>query len=357
MSKISVGILGATGMVGQQYLQLLINHPWFEVNFLASSDQSAGKSYFQAVAGRWQMSSPIEERVGHMLVHRLDEIELAKKSCRFVFSAMSNEGAMKYEELYAKNGIPVFSNAACHRQSSDVPILIPEVNPEHLKIIPMQKKNRNWDKGFIVVKPNCSLQSYMIPLAPLHEQFKVTRLLVTTMQAVSGAGYPGVSSLDISENIIPYIADEEEKSEREPLKIWGEVRGNSICPTKDIVISAQCNRVPVIDGHLACLSVQFERKPSKEEILTLWKNFRGQPQQLELPSAPLSPIIYREECDRPQPRRDRDAGKGMSITVGRLRECPIFDYRFVALSHNTIRGAAGGGILNAELLWRQGYLD
>lgn len=357
MKKIPVGILGATGMVGQQYLQLLANHPWFDVCFLASSELSAGKTYAEAVSGRWHMNMPIPERFLNFPVHRLDEIEPAKRSCGFVFSAISNEAAKIYEERYAENGIPVISNAAYHRQSADVPVLIPEVNPEHAQIIPIQKRNRNWEIGFIVAKPNCSLQSYMIPLFPLHQQFKVTRLIVTTLQAVSGAGYPGVSSLDITDNVIPYIANEEEKSEQEPLKMWGHIRGNCISSNNNIVISAHCNRVPVLDGHLACVSVQFEQKPNKEEILNIWKTFNGLPQQLQLPSAPDHSIIYLDESDRPQPRQDRNAGNGMSVTVGRLRDCPLFDYRFVALSHNTIRGAAGGGILNAEFLMQQGYLE
>lgn len=357
MKKIPVGILGATGMVGQHYLQLLANHPWFDLCFLASSELSAGKPYSEAVSGRWHMPTPIPECFLRMPVHHIDEIALAKKSCRLVFSAISNEAAQIYEERYAENGIPVLSNAAYHRQSFDVPVLIPEVNPNHLQIIPIQRKNRNWDKGFIVAKPNCSLQNYMIPLAPLHQKFQVTRLSVTTLQAISGAGYPGISSLDMIDNVVPYIADEERKSEQEPLKIWGDMGENGIYPAQHIVISAHCNRVPVLDGHLVCVSVQFGQKPSREEILSLWNHFRGLPQQVQLPSAPSSPIIYREEKDRPQPRQDRSAGNGMSITVGRLRDCPLFDYRFVALSHNTIRGAAGGGILNAELLVQQGYVE
>ena len=357
MKKIPVGILGATGMVGQQYLQLLANHPWFDVCFLASSESSAGKNYFDAVSGRWHMDMPIPERFLDFPVHRIDEIELAKKSCRFVFSAVSNDAAKIYEERYAENGIPVISNAAYHRRSADVPVFIPEVNPDHAQIIPMQQKNRNWKRGFIIAKPNCSLQSYMIPLSPLHRQFQVRRLMVTTLQAVSGAGYPGVSSLDILDNVIPYIANEEEKSEQEPLKMWGHIEDNKIRPASNIAISAQCNRVPVLDGHLACVSVQFEQKPRKEAILDLWENFKALPQLLQLPSAPERSIIYLDAADRPQPRHDRNAGKGMSVTVGRLRDCPLFDYRFVALSHNTIRGAAGGGILNAEFLMRQGYFD
>lgn len=354
MKKIPVGILGATGMVGQQYLQLLAEHPWFEVTFLASSEQSAGKLFRDAVSGRWHGSTRMSETFSHLPVHRVDEIEAAKKNCSFVFSAMSNEGAKMYEELYAAAGLPVISNAGYHRSSVDVPLLIPEVNPEHAKIIPIQQKNRNWQKGFIVVKPNCSLQSYMIPLFPLHQQFKVKHLILSTMQAVSGAGHPGVSSLDIMDNVIPHISGEEEKSEQEPLKIWGKIEGNQIQPACNIGISAHCNRVPVRDGHLACISVQFQQKPREEDILELWKSFRGG--DLQLPSAPPLPIIYQDERDRPQPRLDRNNGNGMAVTVGRLRSCPVFDYRFVALSHNTLRGAAGGGVLNAEFLFSKGYL-
>lgn len=343
-------------MVGQQYLQLLANHPWFDVRFLASSDQSAGKTYGEAVSGRWHMSKPIPERFINLPVSRIDDIELAKKNCSFVFSAVSNEAAKIYEERYAAYGLPVITNAAYHRQTADVPVLIPEVNPDHAQIIPIQQKNRHWNQGFIVAKPNCSLQSYMIPLSPLHQKFTVTRLIVTTMQAVSGAGYPGISTWDIMDNVIPYIANEEEKSEQEPLKMWGHIQNNHILPQREISISAHCNRVAVLDGHLACVSVQFKQKPPREEILNIWNNFHLPTQLQKLPSAPNRSIIYLNELDRPQPRQDREAGNGMSVSVGRLRECPLFDYRFVALSHNTIRGAAGGGILNAEFLVQQGYI-
>lgn len=357
MKKIPVGILGATGMVGQNYIQLLENHPWFELSFLASSDQSAGKSYGEAVLGRWHLSNPLHESVAKLPVHRIDQIDLADQLCSFVFSAMSGDGAKNYEELYAQRGLPVISNAAYHRLSSDVPMLIPEVNPSHAEIIPIQQQNRGWKRGFIAVKPNCSLQSYMIPLAPLHQQFRVKKMVVTTLQAVSGAGYPGVASLDMIDNVIPYIPHEEEKSEHEPLKIWGDVGMAGISLAEDIAISAHCNRVPVLDGHLACVSVQFNKKPHREEVLSLWKNFHGVQGALQLPSSPPYPIIYREEDNRPQPRLDRDAGNGMSVVVGRLRDCSVMDFRFTALSHNTIRGAAGGGILNAEFLLHKGYLQ
>lgn len=357
MKKIPVGILGATGMVGQQYLELLCDHPWFEVVFLAASDSSAGKSYAQAISGRSLIDQDRLLNYAQMVVHKPEEVGVAKKLCRLVFSAMSNDGAKCYEELYADNGIAVISNASYHRSTPDVPILIPEVNPEHAEIIKVQQSNRQWSKGFIVAKPNCSLQSYMIPLAPLHREFGVRCIMVTTMQAISGSGYPGVPSFDILGNIIPYIANEEEKSEQEPLKIWGQLEAQGIALADGIKISAQCNRVPVVDGHMAAVSVRFERLPACDDIIGLWNEFRGEPQRLKLPSAPANPIEVCLSKDRPQPRRDAFAGGGMGVSVGRLRPCPVLDYRFVALSHNTIRGAAGGGVLNAEYLLKAGYIQ
>jgi aspartate-semialdehyde dehydrogenase len=345
--KLRVGILGATGMVGQHYVRLLQNHPWFEVSYLAASRE--WKSYREALGEKECCSAA-------MPVHSIDEIEATSAACDFVFSALGTDAALEYERQYAAAGLPVVSNASAHRLDPDVPVLIGEVNPEHLAMIPKQQKNRGWEKGFIVVKPNCSLQSYLFPLFPLHRAFEIKRLIVTTMQAVSGAGYPGVASLDILDNIIPYIGGEEEKSETEPLKILGRMEQGRFVHAAGIEISAHCNRVPVADGHTACVSVEFVQKPSREEILRLWREFRGAPQELQLPSAPLRPIVYREEKDRPQPKLDRNAENGMAITVGRLRDCPVLDYRFVALSHNALRGAARGGILNAELLLRQNYL-
>lgn len=356
MKKIPVGLLGATGVVGQQYLQLLANHPWFDVVFLAASDQSTGKKYAQAVNGKWRLPNPIPSQFCSMTLYSLNDVDQALEKCRFVFSAMSSEGAKNFEEKYAKIGLPVISNASYHRADDDVPVLIPEVNAPHAHIIPMQKKNRGFEKGFIAVKPNCSLQSYMIPLAPLHHEFRIVQVLITTLQAISGAGYPGVSSLDITDNVIPFISGEEEKSEIEPLKIFGTIEQNRIQPATSIALSAHCNRVPVVDGHLACVSVKFAKTPSQEDIFASWKNFKPEPQRMQLPSAPIFPICYREEMDRPQPRLDRDLENGMSVTVGRLRKCSVLDYKFVGLSHNTIRGAAGGGILNAELLHKMGYL-
>ncbi|KAF3361988.1 Aspartate-semialdehyde dehydrogenase [Chlamydiales bacterium STE3] len=356
MKKIPVGLLGATGVVGQQYLQLLQTHPWFEITFLAASEQSAGKSYQEATLGKWRRPAKIPPRFANKIVHSLNNLKVASEQCAFVFSAMNNDGAKNYEEKYAEAGIPVISNASYHRLSADIPMLIPEINAHHAHIIPLQQKNRRWEKGFIAVKPNCSIQSYMIPLAALHKEFVIFKVLITTMQAISGAGHPGVASLDITDNVIPYIAQEEGKSEQEPLKIFGEIKNGHIVSNQHMQFSAHCNRVPVIDGHLACINVEFKKRPSQQEILKAWQLFEAEPQHLQLPSAPLKAVNYLEEENRPQPRLDRDFDKGMAITVGRLRPCPIFDYKFVALSHNTLRGAAGGGILNAELLMKMGYL-
>jgi aspartate-semialdehyde dehydrogenase len=354
--KLRVGILGATGMVGQQYISLLEDHPWFTVTHLVASSSSAGKSYAEAVAGRWHLASALSERIRSLAVHMVDDLDTAIKQCDFVFSALDADIAKEWEEKYAAAGIPVVSNASTHRFTDDVPMIIPEVNPDHLDMIEIQRKNRGWKKGFIVVKPNCSIQSYLAPLAALHEAFKLRSVIVTTMQAISGAGHPGVASFDILENVIPYIRGEEEKSEMEPRKILGKIVENSFVPDVSFTISAHCNRVPTIDGHLACVSFACEKKPNKEEIRTAWKNFRGAPQDLELPFAPLQAITYRDEPNRPQPRLDRDNDKGMTVSVGRLREDPVLQWKFVGLSHNTIRGAAGGGILIAELLHAKGYV-
>ena len=356
MKKLKCGILAGTGMVGQKYIQLLENHPWFEVTYITASERSAGKKFKEAVEGRWHMPTEMPNSIKDIMVEGMENIDKCKKSCDFVFSALDSGPAKEWEEKYAEAGIPVVSNASAHRHTPDVPMLIPEINADHLDIIETQKKNRGWDDGFIVVKPNCSLQSYMTPLYAIHKKYPMKRAIITTMQAVSGAGHPGVSSFDIMDNVIPYIGGEEEKSEREPQKILGKIEGNKITYNEDFQISAHCNRVPTIDGHMACVSVEFEKKPTREEILKLWKNFKGEPQELNLPMAPKQPIIYREEPNRPQTRLDRDADKGMACVVGRLRECNVFQWRFVALSHNTVRGAAGGGILNAELLYKKGYL-
>lgn len=357
MSKIKVGVLGATGMVGQRFVQLLDNHPWFEVAYVAASEASAGKEYFEAVEGRWHLAAKVPDAAGRLVVGNVANVDSAVKSCSFVFSALETDAARIYEEKYAAAGLPVVSNASAHRHTKDVPMIIPEINPGHLDIIPAQQKLRGWKRGFIVVKPNCSIQSYMAPLFSLHNKFKVKSVIVTTMQAISGAGHPGVASLDITDNVIPMINGEEEKSEIEPLKIFGHVNGNEIAYADDISISAHCNRVPVVDGHMACVSVGFERKPSRSEVIRAWQGFNGLPQELRLPLAPEHPIIYTDDPLRPQSRLDRDNDKGMAVTVGRLRDCNVLDYRFVGLSHNIIRGAAGGAILTAELLKSKGLVE
>jgi aspartate-semialdehyde dehydrogenase len=365
MQKIPVGVLGATGMVGQQYISLLKDHPWFEVRYVAASPRSAGKSYADATSGRWQLPRTYAEAVGSLIVGDANDVGAAKAAaargdCAFVFSAleMAKDEIRALEEAYAAAGIPVVSNASAHRWTSDVPMLIAEINPHHVEVIPAQRKSRGWDRGFIVVKPNCSIQSYMTPIHALKlAGYEVRRMIVTTLQAVSGAGYPGVPSLDVIDNIVPYIGGEEEKSEQEPLKIFGSVADGVIVNAQAPLVAAHCNRVPVVDGHTACVSLEFgDAKPSVEEVKSIFASFRALPQELSLPSAPERPIIVREEADRPQPRKDRDADKAMAVSVGRIRPCKIFDLRFVGLSHNTVRGAAGGGILNAELLKAKGFI-
>jgi aspartate-semialdehyde dehydrogenase len=354
-------------MVGQNYITLLNDHPWFEVRYTAASPRSAGKKYAQAIAGRWQLEKTYAPHVGEIMVEDANDVSRAiqaqkRGDCAFVFSAleMGKDETRALEEAYAAAGIPVISNASAHRWTSDVPVLIGEVNPHHTDIIPIQQKARGWTKGFIAVKPNCSIQSYMIPLHALAlAGYQAQRLIVTTLQAVSGAGYPGVPSLDMLDNIIPYIGGEEEKSEKEPLKVFGSIVNGVIQNAALPKISACCNRVPVVDGHTACVSLEFgEKKPSSmEEIKKIWADFKALPQELDLPTAPKQPIIYKEEDNRPQPRKDRNLDKGMAVVAGRLRPCNVFDIRFTAVSHNTVRGAAGGGILNAELLKHKGYLS
>ena len=365
MNKIPVGVLGATGMVGQQYLALLAEHPWFEVVYVAASPRSAGQRYRDAVFGKWRHTAAYAPAAGNLIIEDANNTakaaELAAQGkLSFVFSALEMEknAVRQLEENYAAAGIAVVSNASANRWTPDVPMLIPEVNPGHADIIPAQQKNRGWQRGFIAVKPNCSIQSYTMPLwALMQKGYEIKRLFVTTMQAVSGAGFPGVPSLNVIDNVVPYIGGEEEKSELEPLKIFGSVKNGVIEKAAGPLISAHCNRVPVTDGHTACVSVEFgAKKPSIDEIKTIWNGFRGFPQEKRLPMAPDVPIIVRDEEDRPQPRKDRDAHKSMAVTVGRLRPCPIFDIRFTGLSHNTMRGAAGGGVLNAELLKEKGYL-
>lgn len=360
MEKLKVGVIGATGMVGQNYIRLLNNHPWFEVVYVAASERSAGKTYKEAVAGRWLMEEEMPAQLANVIVENATDVAAAKKSCEFIFSAVEidKQAVKKLEDQYASAGIPVVSNNSAHRHTKDVPMLIAEINDHHLEIIPSQQKRFKNDKGFVVVKPNCSLQSYMTPIyALIKAGYEIKEMIVSTMQAVSGAGYPGVPSLNMIDNVVPYIGGEEEKSEIEPLKILGEIQNGEFKNYDRIKISAHCNRVAVIDGHMACVSMKFAgKKPSISDIKQIWHSFAGAPQELDLPLAPKQPIIYKEEADRPQPRKDRNLDKAMAVSVGRLRECNVFDYRFVGLSHNTVRGAAGGGILNAELLKARGFL-
>lgn len=358
--KISVGILGATGMVGQNYINLLQNHPWFQITYLAASPSSAGKKYCEAVSGRWLMQGNIPESVKNMVVHDANIVEQAIGKCSVVFSAvdMDKKAVAALESAYASGGFYVMSNNSAHRHTPDVPMIIPEINSDHADIIPFQQKNHNWGKGFIAVKSNCSIQSYMTPIyALINAGYEVRNMFITTLQALSGAGYPGPSALDMIDNIIPFIKGEEEKSEQEPLKIFGKIQNGSIINACAPLISAHCNRVPVIHGHTACVSLKFNGdRPELEEIISIWENFSSVPQQLNLPSAPKRPIIYCTEDNRPQPRKDRDSENSMAVTVGRLRTDNIFDIRFVGLHHNTIRGAAGGCILSAELLKAKGYI-
>src|ERR1041384_7116694 len=347
--KFRVGILGATGVVGQRFIQLLQNHPQFEIAALAASDRSQGKTYAEATT--WRLPGDMPDAVKSIIV----QAPTPPLGCDFVFSSLPTEVAKQAEEDFARAGYPVISNSSPHRMGADVPLLIPEVNPEHLELIDEQRKNRGYDRGFIVTNPNCSAIAVVLALAPLHAKFGVTACVVTTMQALSGAGYPGVPSLDATDNVIPFIGGEEEKVEAETRKILGTVNRDEIIDA-DMKVSAQCNRVNVTDGHMASIRVTLSKKASLDEIREAMSSFRSMPQDLALPSAPAHPVIVRDETDRPQPRLDRDAGKGMSVTVGRIMPDSVFDYRFVALGHNTIRGAAGAAILNAELLVAKGYL-
>ena len=365
MNKIKVGVLGATGMVGQRYIKLLENHPWFEVTYVAASPRSAGQLYKDAVKNRWLIGENIPAGVADLMVEDANLAEKALGKCQFVFSALElpkKEDIKNLESAYAAEGIPVVSNASANRWTDDVPMLVPEINFAHLDVIAEQKKHHCWDKGFIAVKPNCSLQTYMMPLhALIQAGYPVKRMIVTTLQAVSGAGYPGVASFDMIDNIVPYIGGEEEKTEKECLKILGKVKDGKIENAAGPLVSSTCTRVPVIDGHTATVNLEFDlpedKKPTIEQILKVWENFTSLPQELKLPSAPEHPIVYREEENRPQPNRDRDTEKGMACVLGRLRKCNVFDVKFVALSHNTKRGAALGGILNAELLKAKGFFD
>ena len=357
MSKLRAGVIGATGMVGQRFLTLLENHPYFEVTALAASARSSGKPYCEAVEGRWKMKTPIPEEYKNMPVIDAAEIDKVKELVDFVFCAvdMKKEEVMALEEAYAKAEIPVVSNNSANRKMPDVPMLMPEVNDAHLAVIESQKKRLGTKKGFIAVKPNCSIQSYVPMLTPLRK-FGIKEVVVTTYQAISGAGKTFNEWPEMIDNVIPYIGGEEEKSEKEPLKIWGNVVDGKVVDDTDTIITSQCIRVPVSDGHTAAVFVKFENKPTKEEILKCWKEFSGKPQELKLPHAPEQFITYFEEDNRPQAALDRDIYGGMGVTAGRLREDTVYDYKFVGLSHNTLRGAAGGSVLNAELLYKLGYL-
>ncbi|MFW9780694.1 MAG: aspartate-semialdehyde dehydrogenase [Candidatus Heimdallarchaeota archaeon] len=362
MKKYKIGILGATGIVGQNYIKLLINHPWFQIVDVAASPRSANKSYKDAVNTKWQMSFSIPDVIKDLVVRDVQDFQSIPEDISLVFSAINmptKEQIRDLEIKYAKEGIPVVSNNSAHRWTPDIPMIIGEINYDHLNIIPIQQKNNGFTKGFIVVKPNCSLQSYLTPIYALeHNGYKIDKLIITTLQAVSGAGYPGVPSLDVVDNIVPCINGEEQKTEKEPLKILGKLGDKGIENDESIQISATCTRVPVSDGHTASVNMKFKDKvPSKEQIIRIWTNFKSLPQELDLPFAPKKPIIYLENEDRPQPKKDRDNDKGMAVTVGRLRKDNVFDYKFIALSHNTIRGAAGGAILNAELLISKGFIS
>lgn len=356
--KLKVGILGGTGMVGQRFITLLDNHPWFEVVSIAASERSAGMPFEKAVEGRWKLDIPMPEKVKNIMVRNVMDISNVADQVDMVFCAvdMKKDEIKELEEKYAKCEIPVISNNSAHRWTEDVPMVIPEVNPEHTAIIEKQKKRLGTKKGFIAVKSNCSLQSYVPPVHALMG-FKPEKVLANTYQAISGAGKVFSDWPEILDNVIPYIGGEEEKSENEPLKIWGNIEGDKIVKASSPAISAQCYRVPVSDGHMAAVYVSFGNKPSKDEIISCWKEFKGKPQELKLPSAPKEFLTYFDQPDRPQTRLDRNVENGMGISIGRLREDSLFDYKFVCLSHNTIRGAAGGGVLMAELLKAQGYLD
>ncbi len=355
--KLKVGILGGTGMVGQRFISLLENHPWFEVTTIAASPRSAGKTYEEAVGGRWKMTTPMPEAVKKIVVMNVNEVEEVAAKVDFVFSAvdMTKEEIRAIEEAYAKTETPVVSNNSAHRWTPDVPMVIPEINPEHTKVIEFQKKRLGTKKGFVAVKPNCSIQSYA-PVLSAWMQYEPYEVVATTYQAISGAGKTFKDWPEMEGNIIPYIGGEEEKSEKEPLRIWGEIKDGVIVPATSPVITCQCIRVPVLNGHTAAVFVKFKKKPTKEELIEKLVSFKGLPQELELPSAPKQFIRYMEEENRPQVVLDVDYERGMGISVGRLREDTVYDWKFVGLSHNTVRGAAGGAVLCAELLTKQGYI-
>ena len=360
MKKYNVGIIGATGMVGQRFSLILENHPWFNVVAVAASPRSAGKRYEEAVGKKWAMTSPIPTNIKDMIVmDATADIDKIASMVDFIFCAvdMKKDEIKALEERYAKAECPVVSNNSAHRGTPDVPMVVPEINPEHIEIINAQRKRLGTKRGFIAVKSNCSLQSYVPALHPLMEEFGVEKALVCTYQAISGAGKTFETMPEIVDNVIPFIGGEEEKSEQEPLKIWGHIEGDKIVNADSPSITAQCLRVPVSDGHTAAVFVSFKKKPTKEQMLEAWKNFSGVPQELQLPSAPKQFLNYFEEDNRPQAKLDRMLENGMAVSIGRLREDTQYDYKFVCLSHNTLRGAAGGAVLMAELLAAKGYFD
>ena len=346
-TRIEVGILGATGMVGQHFIRFLQGHPWFDLKWLGASDRSAGKKYADAMT--WHLGV-VPETVADIAV---DECKPGNAP-RLLFSAMDASVATEIERAFAQAGHIVVSNSRNHRMESDVPLLVPEINPDHLKLVPGQQRARGW-KGQIVTNPNCSTIVLTMALGPL-KQFGITKIVATTLQAISGAGYPGVASMDIVGNVVPFIGNEEEKMQQETQKILGEFRGDRIEPLA-AKVSAHCNRVAVVDGHTVTVSVEFSAKPSEADVLHAIQSFSGVPQQRQLPSAPPNPVIYMHEANRPQPRKDAERERGMAAFVGRLRACPVLDYKFVALGHNTVRGAAGAAVLNAELMHSEGLLD
>ncbi len=359
MKQYKVGIIGATGMVGQRFATLLENHPWFNVEVLAASPRSAGKTYEEAAGSRWAMSAPMPEKMKNMIIMNAEaDVEKIASMVDFVFCAvdMKKDEIKALEEKYAKAECPVVSNNSAHRGTPDVPMVVPEINSDHIAVIESQRKRLGTERGFIAVKSNCSIQSYVPALNPLRE-FGITKVLACTYQAISGAGKTFETWPDMVDNLIPYIGGEEEKSEQEPLKVWGHIEGDKIVNAQTPSITTQCLRVPVSDGHTAAVFVSFENKPSKEEILKKWAEFKGEPQELELPFAPKQFIYYFEEDNRPQAKLDRNLEGGMAVSAGRLREDTQYDYKFVSLSHNTLRGAAGGGVLLAELLAAKGYFD
>ena len=355
--KLRAGILGGTGMVGQRFIALLENHPWFEVTTIAASPRSAGKRYEEAVGDRWKMDTPMPDAVKDIVVMNVNEVEAVASKVDFVFSAvdMSKDEIKAIEEAYAKTETPVVSNNSAHRWTPDVPMVVPEINAEHMKVIEFQKKRLGTDRGFVAVKPNCSIQSYA-PVLTAWMEFEPYEVVATTYQAISGAGKTFKDWPEMVGNVIPYIGGEEEKSEKEPLRIWGEVKDGVIVPASTPTITCQCVRVPVLNGHTAAVFVKFKKKPTKEQLIQKLKEFSGVPQELGLPSAPKQFIQYLEEDNRPQVTEDVDYENGMGVSVGRLREDTVYDWKFIGLSHNTVRGAAGGAILCAELLKAQGYI-